>query len=70
MAYNYHWSLEHIKTSFSEIDLKDLLDDAILFNPMISKKDTSSASGEIPEDARKSIMEGLQKRRELMKDHG
>jgi len=46
------------------------MDDALLFNPMISKKDTSDSSGEIPEEARKSLQEGLEKRKRWIEESG
>jgi hypothetical protein len=56
--------LEYITSSFDETDVKDLLEDAFLFNPMISqKKDTSE---EIPADVREKLKE---QRRKWMEEH-
>ena len=52
VAYNYGWELEYIYTSFDESKIKDLLDDALLFNPWISKKKEPE---EIPEDTREKL---------------
>jgi len=58
IAYNYHWDLEYIKSSFNNDEVKDLLDDAILFNPMVS---TKKESEDIPQDIRKQMMEDRKK---------
>jgi len=48
VAYNYHWDLEYIKSSFTLNEISQLLDDAVIFNPWVSKKEPTS--DEIPED--------------------
>ena len=61
VAYNYHWYPEYILTSFDEREIKTLLDDALLFNPWVSKKDKEPE--EIPEDVREELRN---KRREWL----
>ena len=54
VAYNYHWDLEYIKTSFSQSEVKRLLDDALLFNPWVSSK-KEHAPDKVPEEAREQL---------------
>lgn len=49
VAYNYHWDMEYIKTSFNLKEVSRLLDSAALFNPWISKKKDQDSES-IPED--------------------
>ena len=58
IAYNYHWDLEYIKSSFNSDEVRDLLDDAILFNPMVS---TKKEPEEVPQDIRNQMMENRKK---------
>lgn len=57
VAYNYHWDLEYIKTSFDDSYIKKLLDDALIFNPWVSKH----KSEEIPQDIIQQIAESRKK---------
>ena len=59
VAYNFSWQLDYIVTTFNEKDMKELLENAMLFNPWVdSKKDTSE---DIPADVRKQLMEQRKK---------
>ena len=57
IAYNYGWELEYIYTSFNERQVKELLDDALLFNPWISTKKE-------PEEIPQNVREQMKKERE------
>ena len=50
--------MEYIKSSFNNNEVKDLLDDAILFNPMVG---TKKEPEDIPQDIRKQMMENRKK---------
>jgi len=64
VAYNYHWSLEYIKSSFDDDYIKKLLEDAVLFNPWVSKQHKPE---EIPQDIRQQIMDN---RTQWERDYG
>ena len=63
VAYNYGWELEYIYTSFDQLQIKDLLDDALLFNPWVSTKKE-------PEDVPEGVREQLRKEREKWLEDG
>jgi len=68
VAYNYHWRLDYIKSSFNLEEISRLLDDAVLFNPWISKK--KEQAEEIPEADYVKRREEFDKRRKEWLERG
>jgi hypothetical protein len=59
--------LEYIEASFTDGEVRKLLNDAFLFNPWLSKKEDGEGDDEIPAKVRQELIE---RRKQWMEQHG